>query len=279
MMHLRKIIILLLILVAVTVIIVLPHIVGLSATEKRHWEARARATADDPRAARQVILDGIWAGKTYEVAQAYEDLLQEKPLREARIANFGHAVALANRFCNSELLTIPGGDRDFFRMEDHARRVVQSVVQPPDPSSLQTETQSEEARNFRPTRIADAWLAWAMLAGGYQDYRRALELDPQFGEAYYDMVEDGAWTRSGLPIAVQRKMVVRSLNLADQLEPKLHPLVTFDRYLMAKKQGNNKVAITYLHEYLRAWPTAFEANILRQQLAQMEAAEKKHDAT
>src|SRR5665213_58416 len=63
------------------------------------WERRIQASADDPKQARQVILDGIFANRTLQVGLAYEKLYQQKPESQARLGNYLHAMTEAELFC------------------------------------------------------------------------------------------------------------------------------------------------------------------------------------
>ncbi len=243
------------------------------------WQMRAEATADNPTAARQVILDGIYADKTFIVMKAYQSSFEEKPWRAARIATFAHAAEVANVYCNEEINHIPGGPRDFDNASEQAAKAVKSIVLPPEDIDVHTDIEKDDRKNFQPTRIADAWLAWASFSGAEDSkyYRHALALDPRFGEVYYEMATTRHYCPPNWPLARKRAVWAAYLDRAEQLEPKLHTLITLQRFNNAQATGNNTAAIAYLREYLRLWPTAFEADMLRRRLAQLEAAQgQKH---
>lgn len=244
------------------------------------WQTKAEATADNPVAARQVILDGIYADKTFAVMKAYQSSFQEKPWRAARIATFGHAAEVATIYCNEEINRTPNGTQDFNLMSKQAERAVKSIVLPPEDGDVHSDIDMEDRKNFQPTKIADAWLAWGHFSGaeGGKYYRHALVLDPRFGEVYYEMATTRNYCPPDWPPA--RKRAARAIYFAraEKLEPKLHTLITLQRFYDAQAAGNNVTAIAYLREYLHLWPTAFEADMLRRELAQMEAVQRqKHD--
>ena len=158
--------------------------------------------------------------------------------------------------------------------------------------TLHTEIETEEAKEFKTTKIADAYLAWASFCGDQRaitaSYQRALTLDPNFGEAYYAVTSNGL-IPDGEVGYVQAKRrdrkywgyVSHCLDKAERMEPRLHIMITEERSIVAAEEGNQKTAIFYLREYLRLWPNMgrFDFQRKSQVLARMEAAEKKREAT
>lgn len=264
---------------AVLIIIVILNHSRQASRKSDLWQMRADATADNPTAARQVILDAIYADKTFAVAKAYQSSFQKKPWRAARIATFGHAAEVASVYCNEELNRTPGGSQDFDIIYKQARKAVKSIVLPPEDIDIHSGIDVEDRKNFQQTKIADAWLAWGNFSGaeGGKYYRHALTLDPRFGEVYYEMATTRNYCPPDWPPA--RKRAARAIYFAraEKLEPKLHTLITLQRFYDAQAAGNNVAATTYLREYLRLWPTAFEADMLRRELARLEAGRgQKH---
>jgi len=248
----------------------------------RQLRARAFATSDNPILARQVIVDGIYAKRTLVVAVAYHQAMLEKPLHEARVANFAHAAAVVDNFVAEEEFTkayaqvpefknISSVSWDVLRW---GRQAAKSLIEPPDEQDVHNEVDIIDKINFKPTRIADAWLAWATFCGDDKEmslcFQKAQKLDPTFGEAYYQPISlgfvpdgRGGFLRSPtyegrIQESVRyRAFILAQLAKAEQLEPSLHPLVIYQKYLLAYANGNAVAAAAYLKEYVRLWPSAF----------------------
>ena len=250
------------------------------------WQARVALTTDNPIAARQVILDSVYAGKTIVVAQAYEKALGEKPWRTNRIITFAHAAEETNKYSGVELKREGNGSNEKFNevigLLDHARKELRTLIKPPNASDAHTEIADQDRRSFQPTQSADAWLAWSNFSGDPESYpacQKAIQLDPAFGEAYYDLGSKYSFSRSAQMKRPTKAAALQYFDRAEQLEPKLHTLVLFQRYLIAKEDGNNRGAAGYLREYLRLWPNAFHAQEARQELAQLEASQQQKHGT
>jgi len=246
--------------------------------EDLQWQARAKATADDPKLARQVILDSIYADEALAVALGYQEAATEKPTSQARAANFGHAAAIANEFYYT--FKHHQNLRAFVDLVDQGRVRLQPLVERRQHTSSKEEFQ--ESQNFKPTKIADAWLAWAAYRDNEQAaaaYHHALQLDPTLGEAYYQEAHRATTPFSQPYFEAHHICALQQLDKAEQLEPKLRRLVALDRGAIAANSGNRRLAIASYRDFLRLWPGAPQSAVIRQNIAEMEASEKKSNGT
>ena len=240
------------------------------------WLRRVRATADNPRLARQVIVDSIYANRTLEVALVYGSMYNQKRSSQLRIANFAHAITVAEVFCpqRGEELTVP-----YSRAID----ALKAIVVPE-----QNLFPSEQAQaTLKKTKVADAWLAWGIFLIQYtMDYnsatdadQHALKLDPSLQEANYWMADMVIDPYNQSHFNAHRDEALQELNKAEQADPKLYPLVVDCRANIALGDFDYKTAIPYLREYLRVWPNSPRAAVVAKTLKQVESLEPPKQQT
>lgn len=240
------------------------------------WLRRVRATADNPRLARQVIVDSIYANRTLEVALAYGKMYDQKPSSQFRLANFAHAITVAEVFCpqRGEELTVP---------YSRAIQALKAIVVPE-----QDLLPSEQAQAvLKKTKVADAWLAWGIFSIRYtmdhksagDIYKYALSLDPTFHEANYWMADRIIAPYNETYFKAHKDEAVQDLNIAEQFESKLYPLVVDCRANIALGNFDYKAAIPYLREYLRVWPSSPRAFVVARTLKQVEGLEQPRQTT
>ena len=240
------------------------------------WQARAKATADNPLQARQVILDGIYADEALPVTLGYQEAMNEEPASQIRAANFGHAAVIANEFY--DIYKHHQNMRAFIDLIDQGQVALQPLIKRR--QDVGSKEEFQEYQNFKPTKIADAWLAWANYTDDKQAeaaYHHALQLDPTLGEAYYQEAHRATMPFSQRYFEAHRVRAMQQLDKAAQIEPKLRPLVALDRGSIAQCSGNYPLAITYYRKFLLLWPNAPQADMLRQNIIQLES-EKKPNA-
>lgn len=242
------------------------------------WQARAKATADDPKLARRVILDGIYEDEALAVALGYQEAMNEDSTSQARIANFAHAVVIANQFYDT--YKHHQNLKAFIDLIDQGRTALQPLIERR--QYVRSEEEQKEYKNFKPTKIADAWLAWANYCDNKQAeaaYHHALQLDPTLGEAYYQEAHRATAPFGQAYFNAHYARALQQLDKAEQVEPRLRRLVVLDRGAIASILGDRRLAIASYQEFLRLWPDAPQSAVIRQDIAGMEASEKKPDAT
>lgn len=231
------------------------------------WGQRVRATADHPQQARQVILDSIYANRSLEVALAYGKMYDQQPKSESRIANFGHAMAVAEVFGQQrgKELTVPYA---------RAMQAIQAIVAPE--QELPPDQQAQAA--LRQTKIADAWLAWGIYSIEYtmdyksvtKIYNHALVLDPKFYEANYWLANMITAPYDKTYFDAHKQEAFQNLTVADNGEPKLHPLIVECRAAIALGAFDEKAAVPYLKESIRLWPNSPRVATYQKLIAQLE---------
>lgn len=237
----------------------------------RGWQQRIRSSADSPRLARQVIFDSIYANRTLEVGLAYQSIYQQKPNSQIRIANYAHAMTVAEVFCqqHGDVLVIP---------YSHAIKTLKAIVVPE--MELPPTEQAKAALNK--TKVADAWLAWGIYSIRYTMdyksadaiYRHALKLDPSLQEANYWRADMTIAPFDEAYFKAHKIEALQQLSEAERSEPKLRPLVVDCRAYLALGSWDYKAAIPYLQEYLRLWPTSPRAGITAKLIQQLKAAKQ-----
>lgn len=235
------------------------------------WQARARATADNPKAARKVILDSLYAGQIVTVALAYEASMKQKPNSQERIANFAHA-AMINESYNPQRGGVNG---ELVLKAFHALKpiVAPEIDLPP----------AERAKAaLRQTRVADAWLAWGIYVQRFvfikplaaACYQKAMKLDPTFAEAHFCLGELAETPYQKGYFKTHYQEALRYLDTAQQMEPRLRPLVLGCKGGIAYNLDDDDKTVQYWQEYLRLWPEAPHADRLHKIIGDLEAAGK-----
>ncbi len=237
---------------------------------QKEWEKRAEATADSPRRARKVILDGLYAGKTTLVAQAYKTLYDAKP-SDIRLGTFGYAAVVSERFRN--------GDSQAYK---HAYRAASLLLQHACAPEEEMSAAQAAQTTLKRTQDANSWLAWGDLRlrlgfdvkGAEKAYRQALKLDPNLAEAYWWLADltlepyDDAYFRAHITQA--RKYLDR----AEMLEPGLHPFAVWDRAYFfldtSPTHANFAQALPFLQECLRLWPGNPHTDAIRRVVGQLQ---------
>lgn len=244
---------------------------------EQQWQKRIEATADNPRQARKVILEGIYARKTSLVAQAYKNMYDAKP-SDVRLGTFGYAAVISERFRNQDDQTFKPAFHAAFALLQHA-------------CAPEEETSAAQAAlmDLKRTHDANSWLAWGdlRLRGGFdvkgaeKAYRQALKFEPNLAEAYWWLADlsiepyDVAYFKAHVAQAWQY------LDHAEKLEPGLHAFAVWHRaylYLgIAPTRANITQALPFLREHLRLWPDNPSADAIRQVIVQLEKylADKK----
>ena len=230
------------------------------------WLMRIRTTADHPRQARQVILDSIYANRTLEVALVYGSMYDQKPNSQVRLANFAHAMTVAEVFCQQrgDELTAP---------YSRAIKALKAIVVP----ELELPPAEQAKAALHKTKVADAWLAWGIFSIRYtmdhksagEIYRYALKLDPSLQEANYWIADMIIAPYDETYFKVHKNEALQELGVAEHSEPKLHPLVVDCRAGIALGAFDYKAAIPYLEQSLRLWPTSPRASIIAKDIQQL----------
>ena len=116
---------------------------------QQQWEKRVVSTADNPRNARKVILDAIYASTTIPIAMAYEKMYKARP-SDVRLGTFGYAALIAQQYRLRE-------DRNYEPTYNYAAALLQRKCAPEEGSA----PRSQLAR-LKDSKDANAWLAWGV---------------------------------------------------------------------------------------------------------------------
>lgn len=234
------------------------------------WEQRAATAADSPAQAREVILEGIYAGKTTLLAQVYQKMYTKKT-SDIRLGIFGYAAVVSEKYRSND-------DTSFKPAFRAAALLLQHACAPEEEMSAEQATQTKLKR----TQDANAWLAWGALRlragfdikGAEKAYNKALKLDPSLAEAYWWLSELTVepYEASYFKAHVAQAQVM--LDRAEKLEPGLHPFAVRERayfYLDAgPTRANVTQALPLLQEYLRLWPTCPRPDAIQNVITQLQ---------
>lgn len=246
----------------------------------QQWQARAQATADNSKQAREVVLDAIYAGQTVPVALAYQTAMQQKPGSQTRMDNFAWAAMMAEQYEKQR------NDPIVDEMASQAVHAIKPLITR-SRDDVKTPEQYKIYAAFRPTNDPMTWLVWAHYLARFifnatqekldaeRAYKKALSLDPTLAEAYYGLAKLPFNPDDTPYFKMRQSNLLPLLDKAQQLQPKLHPLIVSARADLAMHNGNYKEASQGLREYLRLWPNALNANLLREDIATFDRMSRK----
>lgn len=233
------------------------------------WDARVRASADSQKQARQVILDAIYAKNAPLVADSFERMYNEKPISDVRFANFVYAAAVAE--CNRKQ-----EDKTYKTAFSHAFKALGEAGFPEKGGSATGKATGPMGK------MSNAWLAWGHIlirfgldrTGAAASYKQALKLDPSLAEAYLWWAEMVISPYEKPYHHSHAKIALEQLDRAEQLEPKLRPLVIYVRAYIALGAGDERKnyakALPLLKEYLKLWPETPLADIMHKMIVHLE---------
>lgn len=254
-----------------------PPAVPRPALTPQQWEVRIKATSDNSKAARSVILDGILANETLLVAQGYERLYNEKPT-DKRLGIFGYAAVVAESYRHK-------GDQTYKTTLHHAADLLEHAAAPED------YLMPEQAAAQRLKRIQDAnaWLAWGRfrlragfdVRGAENCYRQALKLDPDLAEACWWLAELAITPFDRTYFKTHADSSAQLMARAERLEPKLHPFALLHKASLelgiyppsAEHYARGQES---LQAYLEAWPANPHADVTRGVVTQLDATLSKY---
>jgi hypothetical protein len=257
-----------------------------SASPEQKWRDRARASADSVGPARKLIVESIYAHEMVPVMQGYKEAFEEKPDDHIRLANFAHAWITASRYCSrseDKIVNDPAAFDVMYRSLSHLVKPGPAVTGSTPPIVQHNEADNQVSpADFKPTRIADIWFDWAHFTEGtdaqQRVYQHVLELDPTFGEAYYQRasLERVVLTPSGpKEWRPETARSLRDLQNAERYEPSLHVLCLKSRQYFEATSGKKDQAVADEREYLRLWPDAPGAERERKYLTEYDESKKK----
>lgn len=246
----------------------------------QQWQARAQATADNSKQAREVILDAIYAGQTVPVALAYQTAMQQKPGSQTRLDNFAWAAMMTEEYDKQR------NDPVVDKMAGRAVHSIKPLITR-SRDDVKTPEQYKIYAAFRPTSDPMAWLVWAHYLARFifnatqekldaeRAYKKALSLDPTLAEAYYGLADLVSNPYDAPYFKMRSAVALDGLDKAEELQPKLHPLAVRRRASIAAISGQYATAANYDRQYLRLWPNAPHADALRQDIATFDRMSRK----
>ena len=247
-----------------------------SASTQQDWLARARATADNGKKARAVILDGRLGTKAValvQIAQAFEQTYREKQTPQ-RLACFAYAAEVA------------GAEAE--RYGEETIQLEKRAIEP----LLGYPVGAEKGQNLEyfdvgshfylksDNKIPEAWMAYGMYFANHSDrkraaeaYRKAIQLDPHFGEAWYALA-DLEFEIGPHPVPVAHiPMILKQVDRAEKEEPRMHLFAVGVRCTVAAQVGDYDTELRLLREMVSANPNTYMGKAQQKIIA---ALEKQH---